>query len=124
MTDTPKPLSETELDALFAQARRADPAPLEHDFAARLIAQSQAVQAQVVQAGIWRPAAPARPGWLARLRAVLADVGGAPGLAGLGAAGVAGLWIGLADPVGAATYVLQGAGLAEAATPFDHFADF
>lgn len=115
MTDTRKPLSETELDALFAQARRADPAPLEPDFAARLIAQAEALRP--------RPA-PARPRWLARLRAALADVGGAPGLAGLGAAGVAGLWIGLADPVGAATYVLQGAGLAEAATPFDHFADF
>lgn len=113
MTDTRKPLSETELDALFAQARRADPAPLDPDFAARLIARAQAAQPR-----------PARPGWLARLRAALADVGGAPGLAGLGAAGVAGLWIGLADPVGAATYVLQGAGLAEAATPFDPFADF
>lgn len=119
MTDARSPLPDAALEALFAQARRAEPAPLEPDFAARLIAQAQTVQAQVL-----RPAAPARPGWLARLRAALADLGGAPGLAGLGAAGVAGLWIGLADPVGAAAYVLQGAGLAEAATPFDHFADF
>jgi hypothetical protein len=115
MTEDRKPLPESDLDALFAAARAAEPAPLEPDFAARLIAQAEAARPRPV---------PARPGWLHRLRAALADVGGAPGLAGLSAAGVAGLWIGLADPVGAATYVLQGAGLAEAATPFDHFADF
>lgn len=124
MTEDRKPLSDAELDTLFAQARRARPAPLAPDFAARLIAQAQAQAQAQARVAPPRSAASARPGWLARLRAGLADVGGAPGLAGFGMAGVAGLWLGLADPMGAAAYVLQGAGLAEAATPFDLFADF
>lgn len=115
MTRTPLP--DDALEALFAQARRADPPALPADLAARLLAQAAAAQ----------PRPQPAPGLWSRLRAALADVGGAPGLAGLGVAGVAGLWIGVADPVGAAALVWEGAaglspsvaGLLESDTPFD-----
>lgn len=114
MTHHPPP----DLDALFAAARTAEPAPLDPGFAARLVAQAEAARPR---------AAPARPGWGVRLRAVLADLGGAPALGGLATAGIAGLWIGLADPAGAAALVFDAAagispalsGWIGAASPFD-----
>lgn len=79
---------ETALEALFAEARDADPDPLAPAFHARLLSAAEAA----------RPPAPARAGWLSRLGAALRDVGGAPSLAGMGAAGLAGVWIGFAAP--------------------------
>jgi hypothetical protein len=136
MMDDRKPLPKThlaethladgDLDALFAQARRADPAPLPDPFLARLTAQAEAmVPAPPV-------AAPVRRGWLAGLRDILSDIGGAPGLAGLSVAGVAGVWIGFVQPeaiAGAPGLLWEGAsgvsptvaGLLDASTPFDDF---
>ncbi len=84
--DPNAPFAEAGLDALFAEARAAPPAPLPPAFEARLVAAALAA----------RPAP--RPGFLARLRASLAEIGGAPSLAGVGAAGLAGVWIGFAAP--------------------------
>ncbi|MCB1395128.1 MAG: hypothetical protein H6898_05080 [Rhodobacter sp.] len=81
-------IPEADLEALFAAARDAGPAPLEARFQARLLEAALGAQP--------RPAA--RPGWLARFGAMLADIGGAPGLAGVGAAGLAGVWIGFSGP--------------------------
>jgi len=81
-------LSETDLEALFAAARDAEPAPLGAGLQARLL--DAALTAQ--------PRRAARPGWIARFGAMLADIGGAPGLAGVGAAGLAGVWIGFSGP--------------------------
>ena len=94
---------ESALDALFAQARDEPPAPLSDDFAARLVAASLEAQRAVA-----RP----KPGWLARMRLALAEFGGAPSLAGVGAAGLAGIWIGFAAPGATGdlvSSVLQGA---------------
>lgn len=76
------------LDALFAEARDAAPAPLAPGFEARLLVQADAAL----------PRAASRPGWLAWIGTALAGIGGAPGLAGMSAAGFAGLWIGFAGP--------------------------
>lgn len=80
------------LDALLAEAREAPPPDLPAGFEAQLFAQAVATL----------PRAAPRPGLLARIGAALAGIGGAPGLAGMSAAGLAGLWIGLAGPGGAA----------------------
>ena len=80
-------IPEADLEALFAAARDAGPAPLEARFQARLLEAALGAQP--------RPAA--RPGWLARFGAMLADIGGAPGLAGVGAAGSA--WASVAPPL-------------------------
>lgn len=74
------------LDALFAEARNAAPEALTADFSARLMADADAA--------MMAPPPPPGTRWWARLRLALADVGGAPGLAGVGAAGLAGVWIG------------------------------
>jgi len=87
MTDRPE-LSETDLEALLAQARLAPPPPLPAGFQARLLADATAALPPPVSAR--------GPG---RLWAWLAELGGLPGLAGMSAAGVAGLWIGLAEPL-------------------------
>ncbi|GAB4264283.1 MAG: hypothetical protein Kow0013_11370 [Pararhodobacter sp.] len=93
MTDHRKtdPLWDDEaLDALFDAARAEPPAPLPDAFAARLME------------GALVELPPARPGglrvWLARLGATLSEIGGAPGVAGVGAAGLAGVWIGFSGP--------------------------
>lgn len=120
----PIPLGEAELEALFAQARAAAPPPLPSAIEARLLAAAEAAQA-----GARRRV---RPGLLARLRAAMAEFGGMPGLASVTAAGVTGLWLGLAGPVGGSGVpglIWQSAAevspavaefLAEA-TPFDDF---
>lgn len=122
MTQRPKdPLTDAGLEALFAAARAAPPPPLAAGFEARLLAAAEAARL---------PAR--RPGGWARLRAALAEFGGMPGLAGVTAAGVAGLWLGFAGPVagsGVPGLIWQSAAevspavalfLAEA-TPFDDF---
>lgn len=88
-TDDAGGFDDSLLDALFAEARDEAPAPLAQAFEARLVAAALAAQP-----GAMAP----RPGWLARIRAMLADVGGAPSLAGMGVAGLAGVWIGFAAP--------------------------
>jgi len=90
--DHPGALDEGALDALFAEARDGTPAPLSDRLRARLV--EAALDARPLQG---RPVQ-GQPGWWARLRAALADVGGAPSLAGVGAAGLAGVWIGFAAP--------------------------
>ncbi|MCB1391358.1 MAG: hypothetical protein KDK12_19780 [Rhodobacteraceae bacterium] len=73
---------------LFAEARAEAPEPLTGSFRARLVA--DALEA--------RTAASAPAGWRARFRTLLADFGGMPSLASVGAAGLAGVWIGFAAP--------------------------
>ena len=81
-------ITDDSLEALFAEARSEAPPPLSGSFEARLVASALAAQ----------PVPVARPGWGARLRAFLSEFGGAPSLAGMGVAGLAGLWIGFATP--------------------------
>lgn len=76
------------LEALFAEARDEKPAPLEDGFSARLLAQAEGRM----------PKRQGRDGWWSRLRTALAEIGGAPGLAGVGVAGLAGVWIGFSGP--------------------------
>lgn len=102
---TQQPMTERDLDELFAAARAAAPPPLPPDLAARIVAAAAAGRAAPAP-----PMAPARaPGLRARLAALLAELGGAPALGGLATAGIAGLWVGLADPAGAAGFVLEAA---------------
>lgn len=77
------------LEALFAEARMAPPPPLDAALRTRLIedALRQADGSRVRRPGLW-----------SRLFALLADPRGAPGVAGVAAAGVAGLWIGVSSP--------------------------
>lgn len=128
MTDDRRPLTDTDLDALFAQARSADPAPVPDALFARLAAQAEAM----VPAAVLVPLAPVPRGWFAALRDLLSDLGGAPGLAGLSVAGVAGVWIGFVQPdamAGVSGLVWEGAAgvsptlatLAAEPTPFDDF---
>lgn len=83
-----------ELDPFFAAARgAARPVPSD-DLMARVLADAYAAQPVAVPAA---SAPPARRG----LWDMLTDVfGGVGGLAGLGTAAVAGVWLGYADPVG------------------------
>jgi hypothetical protein len=129
MTDHRSPLSDPALDALFAQARATAPADLPDALSARLIAQAEAM---VPAAGPFTATAPARRGWFTALRDLLSDLGGAPGLAGLSVAGVAGVWIGFVQPEAAAgvpgLFWEGAAGVSPAvaillddATPFDDF---
>lgn len=108
MTRTPDPLED-----LFAAASAAPPPPLPADLMARLTAAAGAARPPS------GPSAAARPGWAAWARALLAEIGGAPALGGLVAAGAVGLWVGLADPAGAVALVLDLSGTA--ASPFDLF---
>lgn len=82
MTADPDPL-----DQLFAEARNQVPQPLDAALSARLIADAARLQPR-----------PAPRGWRHWLAGALAAIGGAPGLASVAAAGVAGLWIGAAAP--------------------------
>lgn len=80
---------EAALAPFFEAARAQAPEP-SPDLLARVLADAEAAQAQpaarraVPRAGVWTRLAQGLGGW--------------PGLAGLGAAGLAGLWIGLAMP--------------------------
>lgn len=88
----------TALDDLFAAARAEAAAPASPDFLARVLA--DAYDAQPDPAPAPAPAAlapPARPGLWARASAAF---GGGFALAGMGTAGIAGLWLGFAPPTG------------------------
>lgn len=81
------------VDDLLHRARATPPAP-EADFMARVLA--DAVAAQPKAAGLIRPAmSSARRGLLARM---IAALGGAAALAGIGSAAMAGLVIGYVQP--------------------------
>lgn len=83
------------LDALFDAARDADAPAVSAGLQARLMADAAALQPRVAAApSLWQ-----------RIRQALADVGGLPGLASVSAAGVAGLWIGIAPPASAEALV-------------------
>ncbi len=81
-----------ELEAAFDAARSSRPEP-SSDLMARVLADAQSVQAQKRAA----PAAPAPRGYL---RQLLEALGGWPAVAGLSAAGVAGVWLGLGPMAG------------------------
>ena len=129
MTDRPE-ISDTELDALLAEARDATPPALSEGLQTRLIADALSVQ---MRAPVVKPA-----GRVSRLRSWLSELGGLPGAAGLATAGLVGVWIGFADPLAGSalgselSFVLGDAmaglspSLAERidpllATPFDDF---
>lgn len=82
-------LDDISLERLFAEARAEAPPPLSAAFEARLVASAR---------GAMPVAAPVPRGWRARLKAFFAEFGGAPSLAGVGVAGMAGVWIGFAAP--------------------------
>ncbi|WP_068304124.1 hypothetical protein [Pararhodobacter sp. CCB-MM2] len=84
------PFGDDGLDALFAEARAEAPPPLSASFEARLMSAALATQAVA--------APPVRGGFFARLKGLLTEFGGAPSLAGMGVAGLAGIWIGFAAP--------------------------
>lgn len=84
---------EALLAPFFTAARETAPAP-SPDLMARVMADAEAVQAQQGAVAGARPAAPRAGPW-ARLAQGL---GGWPAMAGLGAAGLAGVWIGLSLP--------------------------
>lgn len=79
------------LDAVLDEARGAGALPLSEGLSARLMADALA----------WQPRAAAPVPWWQRMRQALAEVGGLPGVAGVAAAGVAGIWIGVAPPASA-----------------------
>ncbi len=82
------PLDDTELDAVFAAGRAAGPVPSD-DLMARILADADAQIAP-------QPAeVPARPGLWSSL---LAGIGGWPAAAGLAAAAITGLMIGVVTP--------------------------
>lgn len=90
MTDKDRQ-EQAALEAFFAAAQREAPAP-SPELLARVLAQAEAEQARFAPP---RPRQMPRLGLAARLRQGL---GGWPALAGLAAAGLAGVWIGLALP--------------------------
>ncbi len=92
MSMTDKDMQEqAALVPFFAAAQRAAPAP-SPELLARVLAQACAEQARFAPP---RPLRAPRIGLTARIRQGL---GGWPALAGLAAAGLAGVWIGLALP--------------------------
>lgn len=89
------------LESFFSAARdEAAPSPA---LLARVLEDGYATQDQHAEAAGARSEAAAPPrarGPRGRLAAFLSAIGGAPGLAGLTAAGLAGLWIGISPPQG------------------------
>lgn len=86
------------LDALFdaeRQARKGSDPEVPPELLARVLADAETVQAGFATAALPERAAPKRPGLLAQLGAAL---GGWPAFAGLAAASVCGLWIGISPP--------------------------
>ncbi|WP_428515512.1 hypothetical protein [Roseovarius sp.] len=99
MSKTGKP--DNEMEAMFAAARTHAPEP-DADFLARVLDDAEAVQAGFAErAG--SGAARLYPAPARGLRGVFAALGGWPAVAGLGAAAVTGVWIGVAPPEGLST---------------------
>lgn len=91
-----RPLTDTELEALFSAAA-SDAAEPSEALMRRVLADADGV------ADGWRAPAPAQPDGPGLLARLLSGLGGWPGLAGLATAGVAGLAIGIASPGALAT---------------------
>ena len=89
------------LDAVFETARRQEVVPSD-DLMARVLADAERERPG--------PVAVARPGPWTRF---LDGLGGWPALGGLAAAGVAGLWIGLAPPASVEDWAAEAFGAAE-----------
>lgn len=85
-------MQDTDLDGFFAAARAAAPRP-----SAALLARIEAdgLREQALRSRPPAPSARRQAGWIGRL---LAEMGGAPVVAGLAGAALAGVWIGLAQP--------------------------
>ena len=81
-------LDDAALDALLAQACDDAPAPLPDALQARLMGDAIAAQPRRVR----------QDGIAARFAGWIAEFGGVPGLAGVAAAGLAGVWIGFSGP--------------------------
>lgn len=88
------PLDGSEMDTLFAAARGAGPFP-SSDLLGRIAADADAVLAAAGTAPDSGPETAPLPGWRRRL---LTAIGGWPSAAGLAAAAVTGLTIGIAAP--------------------------
>jgi len=86
-----EPERDDELERMFAAAR--GPAPVPDTLMARVLADAAQVQAA-------RAAVPARRAAPGRWQRLVWALGGHGALAGLAAAGLAGVWIGFAQPVG------------------------
>ncbi len=112
MTDhRQRPQDDDALEAFFAAAQRTTPAPSDA-LLARVMADALAAQEARQQVPARMRPQPFRPGLLAQLREAL---GGWPAFGGLAAAGVTGLALGLAAPLGqdglagfASAFLLQG----------------
>lgn len=89
---TERPATDDHLEQFFA-ADRAAPPDASDALLTRVLADALAEQAVRAQAS-----AAVQPGFGHRLVAVLRDLGGWPAVAGLVAATVAGLWIGISPP--------------------------
>lgn len=88
------------LDGFLAAARAAEP-PVPADLLARVLADATAARPVTPAAHVAATARPAVVGRLwQRLAEIFALLGGPGAIAGLGTAGLAGLWIGLAPPDG------------------------
>lgn len=103
------------LDALLSEMAASEPAPLGGALRDDLVA--AALAAQPV-----RSVPVARRGGWARVKILLRDLGGVPGLASLAAAGLVGLWIGLAPP--SAAQVFLSPFLSSQTAEYDPFALF
>ena len=94
------------LSGVFDAAQRDAQVPLSADLEARIL-----MQAAQVQAGLAHQRKAG--GVMARARRIWAELGGWPATAGLAAATVAGLWLGIASPTALDT-VWSGVGLTSA----------
>lgn len=94
---TAQDLDAADLDQLFAEARAADQMPMPAALTARILADADAILARQALTAHRAAAAPARGGFWAQL---LKSIGGAPALAGLAVATVAGVWVGVVPPAG------------------------
>lgn len=94
MTDenrTPAQDEDAMIDALLDDVAQAPVAPIDPGFMARLLDDADRF---LPPPGVRTADIPARPGW----RDLLVALGGWPAIGGLAAAGMAGLWIGIAPP--------------------------
>lgn len=98
MTMTTEPTRQDPADALvealFADARAAVP-PLPEGLLSRVLVDAEAAMPRVAQAVV-RAAPVVRIGWL---EALVTALGGRGAVAGMAAVGLAGVWIGFAQPV-------------------------
>lgn len=123
MTTSDTDREEAFLDALLAderQARDTDEPGVSPELLARVLGDAEAVQAGFAAAALPARQAAPRGGLLAQLGAVL---GGWPAFAGLAAASVCGLWLGVSPPQGlsdtAALYYSEDSALLDPVSGYD-----